>query len=71
MIQMEIFFIDLGYDGFYQKDVDRILSQLEEQDQDVVGVMHILTVTEYSGSWKKDLRALFQKPGNRIHSDFY
>ena len=26
---------------------------------------------KYSGSWKKDLRALFQKPGNRIHSDFY
>ena len=33
-------FYDLGYDGFYQKDVDRILSQLEEQDQDVWAYAH-------------------------------
>ena len=33
-------FYDLGYDGFYQKDVDRILSQLEEQDQDVWAYVH-------------------------------
>lgn len=33
-------FNDLGYDGFYQKDVDRILSQLEEQDQDVWAYAH-------------------------------
>ena len=39
MIPMEIFY-DLGYDGFYQEDVDRILSQLEEQDQDVWAYAH-------------------------------
>ena len=33
-------FYDLGYDGFYQEDVDRILSQLEEQDQDVWAYAH-------------------------------
>ena len=33
-------FYDLGYDGFYQEDVDRILSQLEEQDQDVWAYVH-------------------------------
>ena len=33
-------FYDLGYDGFYQKDVDRILSRLEEQDQDVWAYVH-------------------------------
>ena len=33
-------FYDLGYDGFYQKDVDQILSQLEEQDQDVWAYVH-------------------------------
>ena len=33
-------FYDLGYDGFYQKDVDRILSRLEEQDQDVWAYAH-------------------------------
>ena len=33
-------FYDLGYDGFYQEDVDRILSQLEKQDQDVWAYAH-------------------------------
>ena len=33
-------FYDLGYDGFYQEDVDRIPSQLEEQDQDVWAYAH-------------------------------
>ena len=33
-------FYDLGYDGFYQEDVERILSQLEEQDQDVWAYAH-------------------------------
>ena len=33
-------FYDLGYDGFYQEDVDRILSQLEEQEQDVWAYAH-------------------------------
>ena len=33
-------FYDLGYDGFYQKDVDQILSRLEEQDQDVWAYVH-------------------------------
>lgn len=28
-------FYNLGYDGFYQEDVDRILGQLKEQDSDV------------------------------------
>ena len=33
-------FYDLGYDGFYQEDVDRILKQLEEDTQDVWAYVH-------------------------------
>ena len=33
-------FYDLGYDGFYQEDVDKILSRLKEQDQDVWAYAH-------------------------------
>ena len=33
-------FYDLGYDGFYQEDVDRILKQLEESTQDVWAYVH-------------------------------
>lgn len=33
-------FYDLGYDGFYQEDVERILSRLEEENQDVWAYVH-------------------------------
>ena len=33
-------FYDLGYDGFYQEDVERILSRLEEENQDVWTYVH-------------------------------
>ena len=40
MIQMGIFFYDLGYDGLYSDDVSRILSRLEEENQDVWAYAH-------------------------------
>ena len=33
-------FYDLGYDGFYPKDVDRILTRLKNEDQDVWAYAH-------------------------------
>ena len=40
MIQMGIIFYDLGYDGLYSDDVSRILSRLEEENQDVWAYAH-------------------------------
>lgn len=46
-------FYDLGYDGFYQDDVDRILNRLQKKVR-MCGLMSILIVTEIFLSWDEE-----------------
>ena len=48
-------FYDLGYDGFYQDDVDMLLDRLRLGKSGCMGICAHLPRQRYPGPWKKDL----------------
>ena len=64
-------FYDLGYDGFYQDDVDRILNRLQKESEDVWAYVHTYRDRDILVLGRRIYERYKSEPCNWLHPDFH